>query len=108
MFHRSLAFLCATTIALSLGVAPAAEAQLGGLVRRATRSAEDKLANEIDRLMREGVRCVFYDAECIQQAESDGKTPVMTDSSGNLLTDAATLCSQASAGISFGAGGRPV
>ncbi len=87
MMNRSFTATCVTAIALVLVSAPAAEAQLGGLARRATRAAEDGLAAEIDRLVREGVRCAFYDAACIQQAEANGQTPVMTDGSGNLITD---------------------
>jgi outer membrane protein OmpA-like peptidoglycan-associated protein len=86
MVNRSCLSTCALALVMTLGVVPV-EAQLGGLIRRAARSANDELEREIERLVREGVRCVFHDEECIDRARADGRTPIMTDDDGNLITD---------------------
>jgi OmpA-OmpF porin, OOP family len=77
-----------SVVALVLLLAPAvAAAQVGDIGRRAAASASRELSREIDRLVREGVRCVFDDLNCIRAAKAQGKTPVMTDRSGQLMTD---------------------
>jgi len=66
---------------------PAAEAQvIRGLGRTVRNAAESELRREIDELVRNGVRCVFDDLDCIRRAKESGRTPVMTDDQGNLLT----------------------
>ena len=87
MTHRSFTPTVALALALCLGLVTVAEAQVGSLIRRATRAANDELGREIERLIREGVRCAFDDARCIKDARDQGKTPIMTDHDGNLITD---------------------
>ena len=74
--------------ALSLIVAPVVEAQVGDLLRGAGRSATSELGRKIDTLVRTGVRCAVGDLDCVRKARASGRTPVMTDASGNILTDA--------------------
>ena len=109
MVHRSCMSILALALAASLGVAAAAEAQIGGLIRRATRTASDELQREIDRLVREGVRCAFHDEACIRRARESGKTPVMTDDNGNLITDGdgKPMTDPALAAAKAGSPGRP-
>jgi OOP family OmpA-OmpF porin len=87
MFLRTAVSFCVCALALSLFVPAPAEAQVGSLGRRAIRAAVDEAGREIENLVRNGVRCVFDDLECIEGAKADGKTPVMTDREGNLMKD---------------------
>ena len=83
-----LTFCCAAVLLLSIAAPPSAEAQFGGLVDRAKRAVADELGDEIERTLREGVRCVVGDTRCVEQARAKGSTPVMTDANGTVLTDA--------------------
>lgn len=87
MFLRAVLSFCASALVLPLLAPIPAEAQLGGLGRRAVRAAIDETGREIEDLVRNGVRCVFDDLACIERAKADGKTPVMTDRDGTLMTD---------------------
>jgi outer membrane protein OmpA-like peptidoglycan-associated protein len=87
MTARLLISTLATALVLSFVVPAIAEAQFGGLVDRARRAVADELGDEIERTLREGVRCVVGDTACVERARSDGKTPVMTDADGKVLTD---------------------
>lgn len=86
MSVRPLITLLALTVAG--GAALPAEAQvLRGIKKTVRNAAESELRREIDDLVRNGVRCVFDDLDCIRRAKEEGKTPVMTDDQGQLLTD---------------------
>jgi outer membrane protein OmpA-like peptidoglycan-associated protein len=74
-------------LTLSIVLPTPAEAQFGGLIDRARRAVVDEVGDEIERTLREGVRCVVGDTACVEGARADGKTPVMTDASGEVLTD---------------------
>jgi OmpA-OmpF porin, OOP family len=50
-------------------------------------AAQDESLRQIDRLVRDKVRCVFDDLECIRQANASGKGAVLTDDDGNILVD---------------------
>lgn len=84
---RPLTSACAVMLAFQLLAPAIASAQLGNLGRRIAGAASDQLGREIESLVRDGVRCAFRDLACIEQAEADGKTPVMTDDDGNIMTD---------------------
>lgn len=51
------------------------------------KAAEAETLNQIDRVVRGQVRCVFDDVECIRRAEEAGGDPVLTDDSGEVLVD---------------------
>jgi OOP family OmpA-OmpF porin len=88
MFTRSFKTAIATSVMLLLALPVVSSAQFGGILkRRLERAAAHQVATEIETLMREGVRCVFNDLRCAEQAKSEGKTPVMTDANGNVITD---------------------
>ena len=70
MFSRSCRSLLVLAVLASFGVAGIAEAQLGSLGNLAKRSITDEIGRKIDALLRDGVRCVFEDLECIRQAEA--------------------------------------
>lgn len=83
----SLLLLFAATLAFLAPPAPA-QAQVWDKVKEAAGDAvEDETANQVERLMREGVRCAFDNLECIRRAEDDGETVVLTDDDGTVLTD---------------------
>ena len=78
-------------IALVLSASPLtrADAQVVDRLRRAARTAvEDETARQVERLLRNGVRCVFDDVRCIEAARGSGKDVVLTNDDGAVLTDA--------------------
>lgn len=70
-------------MAALLMLVPPAEAQLGGLARRAKRAA----AKSIEEMIANAAKCVVDDQACAEQAEKDGKQVVYTDDQGNVLID---------------------
>lgn len=67
----------------------AADAQIIDRLRdSAQRAAENELLSEVDRLVRDGVGCLFNDLECIAQAEEDEEDVYLTDADGNPVVDA--------------------
>jgi len=87
MTMRPPAFVCTVALMLSVMTPAIAGAQLGGLADRARRAIVDEIGAEIERTLREGVRCVVGDNACVARAKSEGKTPVMTDANGKVLID---------------------
>lgn len=83
-----LAALSAVLV-MTFAAAPApAEAQFWEKVKDAAGEAvEDETADQVDRLMREAVRCTFDNLECIEAAERDGEPVVLTERDGTVLTD---------------------
>ena len=86
-------FARATVIAVLLSASAAAapgstHAQVLDRLRRAAgRAVEGEAARQIDRLLRNAVRCVFDDAACIERAKQDGKDVVLTNDGGEVLLD---------------------
>lgn len=66
---------------------PAESQILRKLKETAQRAVEDETLDTVDQLMRDGVRCVFDDLECIKGAAESGDDIVLTDASGQPLTD---------------------
>lgn len=87
MVSSALTHGCATALALTLLASSAASAQLVDLGKRMTRAASDQVGEEIEDLIRNGVRCAFRDEACIRKARADKRTPIMTDDEGRLMTD---------------------
>jgi len=50
-------------------------------------AAEQETLDQIDRLVRGKIRCVFDDLECIRKAEESGEGVVLTDDDGGILVD---------------------
>lgn len=89
VFMRILSCLVRTLVValLFLSVQPV-EAQLFDKLKNAvTNAAEDEVANKLNRTVREGVKCIFSDLECIEKAEADGQTVVLTDTEGEPIVD---------------------
>lgn len=75
-------------IALLLAVPQAAHGQfLKKLKDKAKEAAEQESLNQVDRMVRDRVRCVFDDLECIQTAEASGDEYVLTEEDGEILLD---------------------
>jgi outer membrane protein OmpA-like peptidoglycan-associated protein len=85
---RFVASAIALGTALTLLVPAVSWAQFGGIGRRLSNAVADEIGDEMERLLRDGVRCAFNDQRCIDRARAEGKTPVMTDGSGRVMTDA--------------------
>ncbi len=65
-----------------------AEAQIGRRIGRALgRAAEQETTRQLEAIVRDKVRCVFDDLECIRRAEASGKGAVLTDDDGAILVD---------------------
>lgn len=78
--------------AMLLGLLPLlpvpADAQIGRRIGRALgRAAEQEVTRQLEDIVRDKVRCVFDDLECIEAAEASGKGAVLTDDSGRILVD---------------------
>jgi outer membrane protein OmpA-like peptidoglycan-associated protein len=89
VFMRILSCLVLTLVValLFFSVQPV-EAQIFDKLKNAvTKAAEDETANQLDRMIREGFHCVFSDLECIEKAEADGQTIVLTDADGEPIVD---------------------
>lgn len=83
-----LTFLSLLAAALSIGLPSTAEAQfLKKLKDAATDAAENETINQVDRMVREGVACVFDDLECIAAAEESGDDVYLTDEDGDPVVD---------------------
>jgi outer membrane protein OmpA-like peptidoglycan-associated protein len=73
----------------SAAFASAVDAQIfDRLKKRAQRAAESELLSEVDRLVRDGVGCLFDDLECIAAASEAGDDVYLTDADGNPVLDA--------------------
>jgi OmpA-OmpF porin, OOP family len=89
MYGRSLplALLLATSVTL---LAPfSTEGQVPNRLRRSVQNAlESETARQLDRLLRNAVRCVFDDSACVERAKQEGKDVVLTNDAGEILMDA--------------------
>jgi outer membrane protein OmpA-like peptidoglycan-associated protein len=77
----------AACLAVTALPAPADAQLLRKAKKTVGNAAEAETLNQLDRMVRGKVRCVFDDAECIRQAEASGKEVVLTDDSGKILVD---------------------
>lgn len=82
--HR---FAAAFVLVFLAHQAPAAAQFVDSLKRAARSAAEHEARRKVAELVRDGVRCVFDDFDCIRRAEANGKTAVMTDDGGAVLVD---------------------
>jgi len=85
---RRLTFLSLIAAAFTIGLPSTAEAQfLKKLKDAATDAAENETINQVDRMVREGVACVFDDLECIESARDSGEDVYLTDEAGDPVVD---------------------
>ncbi|MFQ5528926.1 MAG: OmpA family protein [Gemmatimonadota bacterium] len=79
--HLSVA---AGLAAILMFVAPVpAEAQIGGLGNAAKRAAK----KQVDKVVKDKVRCAFDDRACIDNAKQDGDDVEIVDADGNVMDD---------------------
>jgi outer membrane protein OmpA-like peptidoglycan-associated protein len=85
MHDRSISSLTRLAGTLAIGAllvaAPAAHAQIGGMLRGAV---NDQVQRKIDN----AVSCAFTDQACINKAKADGKSVKVTDAKGKKLSSA--------------------
>jgi OmpA-OmpF porin, OOP family len=78
---------CALALAFMMLAPAMASAQLGDLRKRITGAVSDQVGQEVEEIVRNGVRCAFRDEACIRKARAENRTPIMTDDDGRVLTD---------------------
>lgn len=72
---------------LAMLAAPADGQILKRLKKVVGNAAESEAMNQVDRMVRGKVRCVFDDLACIRGAEASGKGAVLTTDDGEILLD---------------------
>ena len=83
-----LGFALFTLVVLSASFSAPLEAQILKRIKKTvTKAAEQESLNQIDRMVRGKVRCVFDDFECIRKNEKSGEGVVLTDDNGQILVD---------------------
>lgn len=90
MRTRSRFIASSTLVALAILFASPASAHgqfLDRLKDRAEEAAENETLNQVDRMVRDKVQCVFNDLACMQGAEESGEEYVLTDAEGDILVD---------------------
>jgi len=95
MLSRSLFAALLSLLAVSLLVVPSAEAQVWKRVKKAAQNTveqkaedttEDVVGGVLDG-MENAVLCAVTDTDCIEQAQEEGQTVVMTDDEGEVIRD---------------------
>jgi len=77
-----------TALVLVCVIPRQADAQvLKRLKNAAAQAAEDETTNQVDRMVRDGVSCVFNDLTCIKSAEENGENVYLVDYDGEVITD---------------------
>jgi outer membrane protein OmpA-like peptidoglycan-associated protein len=66
---------------------PAGAQIIDRLRRTAQDAAKRELANQVDRMVTEAIRCRLNDPACVKRAEDQGKPVVFTDDRGEVITD---------------------
>jgi len=85
---KPLVVFLSIAMAFPLGSPSTLDAQILRKLRRTVeRAAEEETLSHIDRLVRDGVGCLFDDLECIEQAKNDGDDIYLTDEEGNPVVD---------------------
>jgi len=75
-------------LALLVGTAPPATAQIFNRIKRAAEEAVTReLETQITRMISGAIQCALSDPVCIKEARDEGQTVVFTDDEGELITD---------------------
>ena len=74
-------------VVAALSPAPLEAQILKRVKKTVAKAAEQESLNQIDRMVRGKVRCVFDDFECIRKNEKSGEGVVLTDDNGQILVD---------------------
>jgi outer membrane protein OmpA-like peptidoglycan-associated protein len=75
------------TIVPSLPV-PAEAQLLGRLKKAAERAVEKETESQVDRMLRNAIRCIVDDPVCVEKARTSGKDVVFVDDAGKVIVDA--------------------
>lgn len=87
-FVSGFASISLATLGLVLFTPASADAQfLDRIKDRAEEAAEQETLNQVDRMVRDKVQCVFNDLACMAGAEESGEEYVLTDDEGEILVD---------------------
>jgi outer membrane protein OmpA-like peptidoglycan-associated protein len=79
--------LAVMLVALGTQPDPASSQIIDRLKRTVKRAAEDETARKVDQMLRDRIRCVYDDEQCIKEAEESGKGAVLTGDDGEILLD---------------------
>lgn len=88
MLARGIAIALLLSASAGVAASPADAQVLDRMRRAAGRAVEAETARQVERLLRNAVRCVFDDQACIDRAKKDGKDVVLTKDDGEVLMDA--------------------
>jgi outer membrane protein OmpA-like peptidoglycan-associated protein len=84
---RTLTGALAIVTGFALAVPAPADAQIGKLKEAAERAVTDEAAQQVERLLREAIRCTLNDPVCPQEAEESGEEVIYVDEDGEVITD---------------------
>jgi len=87
---RSRSFVLASVLAglLTAGLAQPVDAQLlKRLKDAATGAAEGEMAAQVDRLVRDAIRCLIDDPVCYEEATASGEEVIFVDDEGEIIAD---------------------
>lgn len=87
MRFRTLTGALAIVTGFALAVPASADAQLGKLKEAAEQAVIDEAAQQVERLLREAIRCTLNDPVCPQDAEERGEEVIYVDEDGEVITD---------------------
>lgn len=88
MTHRPVIPMAFAVFALLLALPGAAHGQfVDKLKDRAKHAAEAATLNQVGRMVRGKVRCMFNDWACMEDAEASGKGYVLTEEDGEIMVD---------------------
>lgn len=93
-----------------LSLAGPAHAQFPDVLKRAAKQAvEDELTSQVDRLLRDAIRCTLDDPRCVQSAEDENRDVIFVDDGGEVITDdeGVPITDRDQAAERAGAGGVP-
>jgi OOP family OmpA-OmpF porin len=84
---RPISFLASIAVAGLVLTASPAEGQLRRLRDAAKRAVTNEASEQVERLLRDAVRCALNDPVCVEEAEREGKPVIYTDENGEVITD---------------------
>jgi outer membrane protein OmpA-like peptidoglycan-associated protein len=88
MRSHKLAAVIAAAVAAVLSLPGSADAQLVKKLKDAAKgAAQNEAAAQVDRLVRDAIRCAVDDPVCVEQAESSGEEVIFVDDEGEIITD---------------------
>lgn len=84
---RTLTGALAIVTGIALATPASADAQIDRLKEAAERAVTDEAARQVERLLREAIRCTLNDPVCPQEAEESGEEVIYVDEDGEVITD---------------------